>query len=118
MRQQRYGRIINISSISREGNIGQANYAATKAGVVGLTKTAAKEVGSFGITCNAICPGFMDTDMTKTIPDKVKEKWLERFQLEELERRKILQAAAAFLASEYASYITGEVLNVSGGLQV
>ena len=74
MRQQGYGRIINISSISREGNIGQANYAATKAGVVGLTKTAAKEVGSFGITCNAICPGFMDTDMTKTIPDKVKEK--------------------------------------------
>ena len=94
MRQQGYGRIINISSISREGNIGQANYAATKAGVVGLTKTAAKEVGSFGITCNAICPGFMDTDMTKTIPDKV-----QPFR-------------------EYASYITGEVLNVSGGLQV
>ena len=64
MRQQGYGRIINISSISRE-ILGEANYAATKAGVVGLTKTAAKEVGSFGITCNAICPGFMDTDMTK-----------------------------------------------------
>ena len=91
MRQQGYGRIINISSISREGNIGQANYAATKAGVVGLTKTAAKEVGNFGITCNAICPGFMDTDMTKRYQIKVKERWSARFRLVELERQKILR---------------------------
>ena len=94
MRQQGYGRIINISSISREGNIGQANYAATKAGVVGLTKTAAKEVGSFGITCNAICPGFMDTDMTKTIPDKVKDGW--RYSVGRMERQKILRTQQPF----------------------
>ncbi|PEI70706.1 3-oxoacyl-ACP reductase FabG [Bacillus wiedmannii] len=118
MRQQGYGRIINISSISREGNIGQGNYAATKAGVVGLTKTAAKEVGSFGITCNAICPGFMDTDMTKTIPDKVKEKMVGAIPVGRIGTPEDIANAAAFLASEYASYITGEVLNVSGGLQV
>ncbi|WP_242300569.1 3-oxoacyl-ACP reductase FabG [Bacillus cereus group sp. BfR-BA-01494] len=118
MRQQGYGRIINISSISREGNIGQANYAATKAGVVGLTKTAAKEVGSFGITCNVICPGFMDTDMTKTIPDKVKEKMVGAIPVGRIGTPEDIANAAAFLASEYASYITGEVLNVSGGLQV
>ncbi|MDA2667393.1 3-oxoacyl-ACP reductase FabG [Bacillus cereus] len=118
MRQQGYGRIINISSISREGNIGQANYTATKAGVVGLTKTAAKEVGSFGITCNAICPGFMDTDMTKTIPDKVKEKMVGAIPVGRIGTPEDIANAAAFLASEYASYITGEVLNVSGGLQV
>ncbi|PET20745.1 3-oxoacyl-[acyl-carrier-protein] reductase [Bacillus cereus] len=118
MRQQGYGRIINISSISREGNIGQANYSATKAGVVGLTKTAAKEVGSFGITCNAICPGFMDTDMTKTIPDKVKEKMVGAIPVGRIGTPEDIANAAAFLASEYASYITGEVLNVSGGLQV
>ncbi|MCI4060514.1 SDR family NAD(P)-dependent oxidoreductase, partial [Bacillus cereus] len=68
---QGYGRFFNISSISRDGNLGQENYAATKAGVLGLTKTASNEVGSLGITCNAFCPGFMDTVMTKTIPDKV-----------------------------------------------
>ncbi|PFK34081.1 3-oxoacyl-[acyl-carrier-protein] reductase [Bacillus cereus] len=118
MRQQQFGRIINISSISREGNIGQANYAATKAGVIGLTKTAAKEVGGFGITCNAICPGFMDTDMTKTIPDKVKEKMIGAIPVGRIGTPQDIANAAAFLASEYASYITGEVLNVSGGLQV
>ena len=117
MRQQGYGRIINISSISREGNIGQANYAATKAGVVGLTKQQMKEVGSFGITCNVICPGFMDTDMTKTIPDKVKEKMVGAIPVGRIGTPEDI-ANAHLLASEYASYITGEVLNVSGGLQV
>ena len=118
MRQQQFGRVINISSISRDGNIGQANYAATKAGVIGLTKTAAKEVGGFGITCNAICPGFMDTNMTKTIPDKVKEKMVGAIPVGRIGTPQDIANAAAFLASEYASYITGEVLNVSGGLQV
>jgi len=118
MRQQQFGRIINISSISREGNIGQANYAATKAGVIGLTKTAAKEVGGFGITCNAICPGFMDTSMTKTIPDKVKERMVGAIPVGRIGTPQDIANTAAFLASEYASYITGEVLNVSGGLQV
>ncbi|WP_459500154.1 3-oxoacyl-ACP reductase FabG [Bacillus sp. C1] len=118
MRQQQFGRIINISSISREGNIGQANYAATKAGVIGLTKTAAKEVGGFGITCNAICPGFMDTNMTKTIPNKVKEKMIGAIPVGRIGMPQDIANAAAFLASEYTSYITGEVLNVSGGLQV
>ncbi|KFN04305.1 3-oxoacyl-ACP reductase FabG [Bacillus clarus] len=118
MRQQQYGRIINISSISREGNIGQANYAATKAGVIGLTKTAAKETGGFGITCNAICPGFMDTNMTKAIPDKVKEKMVGAIPVGRIGTPQDIANAASFLASEYASYITGEVLHVSGGLKV
>lgn len=118
MRQQQYGRIINISSISWQGNIGQANYAATKAGVIGLTKTAAKEVGALGITCNAICPGFMDTDMTKVIPDKVKEKMVSQIPVGRIGTPADIANAAAFLASEYASYITGEILHVSGGLQV
>ena len=79
-----------------EGNIGQANYAATKAGVVGLTKTATKEVGSFGITCNAICPGFMDTDMTKTIPDKVKEKMVGAIPVGRIGTPKILRTRRPF----------------------
>lgn len=97
MRQQQYGRIINISSISWQGNIGQANYAATKAGVIGLTKTAAKEVGTFGITCNAICPGFMDTNMTKTIPDKVKEKMIGAIPVGRIGTPQDIANAAAFL---------------------
>lgn len=118
MREQKYGRIINISSISWQGNIGQANYAAAKAGVIGLTKTVAKEAGSFGVTCNAICPGFMDTSMTKTIPDKVKEKMIEAIPVGRIGAPQDVAHTVAFLASDYASYITGEVINVSGGLQV
>ncbi|MFJ8531544.1 3-oxoacyl-ACP reductase FabG [Bacillus sp. NPDC094106] len=118
MRQQQYGRIINISSISWQGNIGQANYAATKAGVIGLTKTAAKEGGGFGITCNAICPGVIDTNMTKTIPDKVKEKMVGGISVGRIGTPQDIANAASFLASDYASYITGEILHVSGGLHV
>lgn len=118
MRQQQYGRIINISSISWQGNIGQANYAATKAGVIGLTKTAAKEGGGFGITCNAICPGVIDTNMTKTIPDKVKEKMVGGIPVGRIGTPQDIANAASFLASDYASYITGEILHVSGGLRV
>ncbi|MEH7456045.1 3-oxoacyl-ACP reductase FabG [Bacillus pseudomycoides] len=118
MRQQQYGRIINISSISWQGNIGQANYAATKAGVIGLTKTAAKEGGGFGITCNAICPGVIDTNMTKTIPDKVKEKMVGGIPVGRIGTPQDIANAASFLASDYASYITGEILHVSGGLHV
>lgn len=118
MREQKYGRIINISSVSWQGNIGQANYAGAKAGVIGLTKTAAKEAGAFGITCNAICPGFMDTSMTKTIPDKVKEKMIGAIPTGRIGTPQDVAHAAAFLASDFASYITGEVINVSGGLQV
>jgi 3-oxoacyl-[acyl-carrier protein] reductase len=118
MREQKRGSIINISSISREGNIGQANYAAAKAGVVGLTKTAAKELAAFDVTCNAICPGFMDTDMTKTIPDPIKEKMVAAIPLKRIGTPEDVANATAFLASEWASYITGEVLNISGGLQM
>ncbi|WP_028400095.1 3-oxoacyl-ACP reductase FabG [Ectobacillus panaciterrae] len=118
MREQRSGRIINISSISREGNIGQANYAAAKAGVVGLTKTAAKELAAFDVTCNAICPGFMDTEMTKTIPDSIKDKMIAAIPLKRIGTSRDVANAAAFLASDWASYITGEVLNISGGLQM
>lgn len=118
MREQKYGRIINISSVSWQGNIGQANYAAAKAGVIGLTKTVSKEAGSFGITCNAICPGFMDTSMTKTIPDKVKEKMIGAIPVGRIGTPQDVANAVAFLASDYASYITGDVINVSGGLQI
>ncbi|MFD0770292.1 3-oxoacyl-ACP reductase FabG [Bacillus sp. CGMCC 1.60114] len=118
MRKQQYGRIINISSISWQGNIGQANYAAAKAGVIGLTKTASKEAAGLGVTCNAICPGFMDTDMTQTIPDEVKGKMIAAIPAGRIGAPQDIAHAAAFLASDFASYITGEVLNVSGGLQV
>ncbi|MFX3623409.1 MAG: 3-oxoacyl-ACP reductase FabG [Ectobacillus sp.] len=118
MREQKSGRIINISSISRMGNIGQANYAAAKAGVIGLTKTAAKELAHLGVTCNAICPGFMDTDMTKAIPDGVKEKMIATIPVKRIGKPEDVANAAAFLASDWASYMTGEILNVSGGLQL
>ncbi|MCP8969171.1 3-oxoacyl-ACP reductase FabG [Ectobacillus ponti] len=118
MRGQGFGRIINISSISWLGNIGQANYAAAKAGVIGLTKTAAKELSGRGITCNAICPGFMDTEMTKTIPDQVKERMIAAIPAARIGKPEDVAQAVAFLASDAAAYITGEVLNVSGGLQV
>ncbi len=83
-----------------------------------INENSSEEVGSFGITCNAICPGFMDTDMTKTIPNKVKEKMVGAIPVGRIGTPEDIANAAAFLASEYASYITGEVLNVSGGLQV
>ncbi len=122
MRQKGYGRVINISSGSWLGNIGQANYAAAKAGVVGLTKTAARENARKGITCNAICPGFIETDMTlklKEINDGAAwESMMQRIPAGYAGKPEDVGNMVAFLASDEASYITSEVINVGGGMIV
>lgn len=116
MRPQRWGRIINISSVARHGNLGQSNYAAAKAGVVALTQTAALELGSYNITCNAICPGFIDTDMTRGIPEQAKARMLERIPAKRIGTPDEIGEAVAFLASDAAAYINGQTLDISGGL--
>lgn len=122
MRQKGYGRVINISSGSWLGNIGQANYAAAKAGVVGLTKTAARENARKGITCNAICPGFIETDMTlklKEVNDGAAwESMMQRIPMGYAGKAADVGNMVAFLASDEASYITSEVINVGGGMIV
>lgn len=117
MMKQRWGRIINISSISGIiGNVGQANYSASKAGVIGLTKATARELASRGITVNAIAPGFIETEMTETLTDKVKETMLGQIPLKRFGNVKDVAAAALYLASEEAGYVTGQVLQVNGGI--
>lgn len=117
MLRQKGGRIINMSSVvGVSGNAGQANYAASKAGVIGLTKAAARELASRGITVNAIAPGFIETDMTDVLSDKVKEASEEQIPLGHFGKPEDVAAAAAFLASEEARYITGQVLHVDGGM--
>jgi 3-oxoacyl-[acyl-carrier protein] reductase/2-hydroxycyclohexanecarboxyl-CoA dehydrogenase len=116
MREQEFGRIINISSASWLGNIGQANYSAAKAGVVGITKTAARELGKKNITVNAICPGFIDTDMTRSIPEKVWNLMISKIPMGREGKPEDVANCVAFLASDQASYITGEVINVGGGM--
>ncbi|MBL4937669.1 3-oxoacyl-[acyl-carrier-protein] reductase [Clostridium sp. YIM B02515] len=117
MLKQKSGRIINISSvIGLIGNAGQANYAAAKAGIIGFTKSIAKELGGRGITVNAIAPGFISTDMTEVLSDKVKEKLLENVPLRKLGSPEDVANLAGFLASDNASYITGQVINVDGGM--
>lgn len=115
MREQQSGRIINISSASWLGNIGQANYAAAKAGVVGLTKTAARELAKFNVTCNAICPGFIETDMTRGVPEKVWDTMISKIPLGRAGQPEDVANMIAYLASDQASYITSEVINVGGG---
>lgn len=117
MLRQKGGRIINMSSVvGVSGNAGQANYAASKAGVIGLTKAAARELASRGITVNAIAPGFIETDMTDVLSDKVKEASEAQIPLGHFGKPEDVAAAAAFLASEEAGYITGQVLHVDGGM--
>lgn len=115
MRAAGSGRIINISSASWLGNIGQANYAAAKAGVVGLTKTAARELARYQVTANAICPGFIDTTMTRGIPDQIRQQQLDKIPLGRAGQPSDVAAVVAFLASDEAGYVTGEVINVGGG---
>lgn len=117
MLHQRAGRIVNISSVvGVHGNAGQANYASSKAGLIGLTKTTALEYASRGITANAIAPGFIDTDMTKVLPEKVKDAMLQQIPLRQFGSPEDVAKAAAFLASDDARYITGQVLGVDGGM--
>ncbi len=117
MIKQRSGRIINISSIAGlTGNAGQANYAASKAGLVGLTKTLARELASRGITVNVVAPGFIVTDMTDVLPDQIKEAILGKIPLGKFGEGADIAAAVAFLASPEAKYITGQVLTVDGGM--
>jgi NAD(P)-dependent dehydrogenase (short-subunit alcohol dehydrogenase family) len=115
MRERGSGRIINISSGAWLGNVGQANYAAAKAGVVGLTLTAARELARKGVTANVICPGYIDTAMTRGIPEHLREDVLRRIPMGRPGQPEDVGHLVAFLASDAAGYITGEVINVSGG---
>ena len=115
--RKKSGRIINISSVSGiMGNAGQANYSASKAGVIGLTKSVARELASRGITCNAVAPGFIQTDMTENLGDN--NPLLNSIPLGRMGKPEDIAAAVAFLASDSAAYITGEVLKVDGGLAI
>ena len=117
MLKQRKGRIVNISSVvGQMGNAGQSNYCASKAGLIGLTKAAALELGSRGITVNAVAPGFIETDMTETLPQDVRDKYLERIPLGCLGSAQAIADAVAYLASDQAEYITGQVLGINGGM--
>jgi len=117
MMKQRWGRIINITSVvGFAGNAGQANYAASKAGVMGLTKSVAKEAASRGITVNAVAPGFIDTEMTATLPEKVREAFLQQIPLGRMGKPEDVAEAVFWLCSDASGYVTGQVIHVNGGM--
>ena len=119
MMKQRYGRIVNLSSVvGLRGNAGQVNYAASKAGVIGMTKSLAKELASRGVTVNAVAPGFMETDMTAAMPEAAKTATLAAIPMGRMGAAEDVAKAVAFLASEEAGYITGQVIAVDGGMSM
>ena len=117
MTKQKYGRIINLSSLAGVvGNVGQANYSASKAGVIGITRTLAAELGSYGVTVNAIAPGFIKTDMTDAVPDNIKENIVNMIPLKTIGCPEDVANLVSFLAGDSGRYITGQVISVDGGL--
>ena len=119
MMKKRYGRIVNISSVvGIYGNAGQVNYSAAKAGLIGMTKSFAKELGARGITCNAVAPGFIETDMTGALPEAARNAMVESIALGRAGKPEDVASVVAFLASDDAAYVTGLVLEVSGGMRV
>lgn len=119
MAKQRAGKIVNIASvIGLIGNAGQSNYAASKAGLIGFSKSVAKEFASRGVTCNVVCPGFIDTDMTKVLSEEIKKKLLERIPLQRFGQPEDVAGVVEFLCSQSADYITGQIVTVDGGMVI
>jgi NAD(P)-dependent dehydrogenase (short-subunit alcohol dehydrogenase family) len=118
LRKSKTGRIVNISSAAANGNIGQANYSASKAGVIGLSKTLALELARYNMTVNVVAPGFIDTQMTREVPEKARQHWIDKVPAGRAGTAEDVARAVTFLASDGASYLTGQVLEVDGGLHV
>lgn len=118
MMEQKYGKILNIASVAWLGNVGQTNYSASKAGLVGMTRTWALELAKYGINVNAIAPGLIETEMTKQIPEEVKEKFIQKIPLKKMGKPSDIAALVTFLCSDEANYITGQCLQIDGGLTV
>ena len=116
MMEQKSGKIINLSSVAAKGNMGQTNYSASKAGVVGMTSTWALELSKYNINVNAIAPGFIDSVLTQQIPSEVKEKFIQKIPLKRIGQPEDIAQLVCFLVSDYASYITGQTIHCDGGL--